>query len=80
MKEIMYYPSCKDVFDIDCQGGICYYMVDKKLSRAKVDRGGKNCKEAFIYGGSNYITNINGLYSLMPDCIVNIVHKVGGRY
>lgn len=35
MQSIVYYPSSREVFEIDCQGGIVYYLIGKTTSTYK---------------------------------------------
>lgn len=75
MNRIVYYPCSTDVFDIDSQGGVSFFITDKKFHEAIVSRHGDNAKDAFMSGGENAICKISGVYSLMPRSIINIVHK-----
>ena len=48
MNEIVYYPYCKDIFDITCHGGITYYLIDKqKHNNSKLSVRHKN-EDVFI--------------------------------
>lgn len=74
MSKITYYPCSTDVFDIDCQGGICFYLIDNYKHDADVVVIGNNCKEAFLCGSHTYKT-YNGLITLMGPAVQSILDK-----
>ena len=75
MSKIVYYPCSTDVFNIDSQGGISFFIVDKECHSAIVCRRGNNAKAAFVNGDDSEIYKMGSLYSLMPYSITNIIHK-----
>ena len=74
MSMIVYYPYCKDIFDIVCHGGITYYLIDKSthqqtsLSVKHID------KNVFIEDSDSYYEN--GKSTLYGVKIDNILHKI----
>lgn len=50
MSKIVYYPDCKDIFDIMLSGGVCYYLVDSST----YDK-----KHVEVHNGENISTTDN---------------------
>lgn len=77
MRKIVYYPNSLDVFDIDSQGGICYYIVknNMKFNKVDVDILGKLAKDSIVTGEHVAYRDDNYTYMLRKD-IANILDKV----
>lgn len=76
MSEIVYYPNSQDVFDIDCQGGVCYYLICKNIvSSPKLELAGKLAKDSLI-SEKSYILYDRGCIYLQTNTIATIVKKV----
>lgn len=76
MSEIVYYPNSQDVFNIDCQGGVCYYLIekDKQTRRSLLTY----CKDQpnFNTDGQEDIAD-ESLYIMYNSKVRDIVHKLG---
>ena len=76
MSNIVYYPNSKDVFDIDCQGGICYYLINKDKPDNKILHTYCQDQPYFSTKEAEDITN-ESLYILYNNDIRDIVRKLG---
>lgn len=76
MSDIVYYPNSQDVFDIDCQGGVCYFIIkrDKQTRRSLITY----CKDQpnFNTDGQEDIAD-ESLYIMYNSKVRDIVHKLG---
>ena len=71
ISDIVYYPEAKDIFDIICQGGICYYLIDKDIHKLKkLNTYCKNVK-SFETSGTETIELTNILYNKNVRSIAN---------
>ena len=77
MSKIVYYPNSLDVFDIDSQGGICYYIIknNTKFNKVDVDILGQLAKDSIVTGEHVVYSDNNYTYMLRKD-IANIIDKV----
>lgn len=77
MSHIVYYPNSLDVFDIDSQGGICYYIIKNSMKFNKVDVNilGQLAKDSIVTGEHVVYSDNNYTYMLRKD-IANIIDKV----
>ena len=77
MSKIVYYPNSLDVFDIDSQGGICYYILknNMKFNKVDVDILGQLAKDSIVTGEHVVYSDDNYTYMLRKD-IANILDKV----
>ena len=77
MSMIVYYPNSLDVFDIDSQGGICYYIIKNNMKFNKVDLDilGQLAKDTIVTGEHVVYRDDDYTYMLRKD-IANIIDKV----
>ena len=74
MSKIVYYPYCKDIFDITCHGGITYYLIDKqKHNNSKLSVRHKN-EDVFLQDCDAQYSN--KAYSLYGDFIEKFIGKI----
>ena len=77
MSKIVYYPNSLDVFDIDSQGGICYYIIKNNMKFNKVDLDilGQLAKDSIVTGEHVVYRDDDYIHMLRKD-IANIIDKV----
>lgn len=76
MSKIVYYPNSQDVFDIDCQGGVCYYLICSEIhSETDIKIKGKLAKDAIVSNNCIMMHYKNCVYMLKIE-IANLVLKV----
>lgn len=73
MKEIVFYTSTKDVFDISCPGGITYMLLDKVNNETK-NLHIRSLKENNFHGNHDLIISKNRV-TYLNDTLENIVNK-----
>lgn len=74
MKKIVYYPDCGDVFDIRLQGGVAYYLCNKKVHDIKQIK--QSCSRIRQFNGTSN-RQFNQDVFLDTDICYNICKKVG---
>lgn len=81
MSKIVYYPNSQDVFDIDCQGGVCYYLIDKSIvySKTAVKIKGELAKDAIV-SDNCVIMHYKGCSYMMKPDIAGLILKVVHSY
>ncbi len=75
MKEIVYYPDAGDVFNIRLQGGVCYYIVDKKTYEKKAITS--HCSRVPKFSNDRREKVISKPVFLDADICYSICDKVG---
>lgn len=81
MKEVIFYPSTTDIFDIETREGVTYYLIDKELHPVKVVKNiikgqGKAAKclqsteERQISNRESLLNSCNEIYNHIKDCEV----------
>ena len=76
MSKIVYYPNVKDIFDIACSGGVCYYLIDKHETGKPMI---KNCDKNNAHNGFNTDfekIDIKTHWSLFNSSVQSIIGKV----
>lgn len=76
MRITVYYPDSRDIFNIDCQGGVCYYLIDSE--RPSTRKLTTLCKNQKLFE-TDYTEDITGesLYIMYNSKVRGIVHKLG---
>lgn len=76
MRITVYYPDSRDIFNIDCQGGVCYYLIDRE--RPSTRKLTTLCKNQKLFE-TDYTEDITGesLYIMYNSRVRGIVHKLG---
>lgn len=75
MSKIVYYPYCKDVFEIVCHGGITYFLTDKNRHEIKTLNTRCNNKKIFINESNSQYIN-DKTYSMYGDAIERFINKI----
>lgn len=77
MSEVVYFPNAREVFDIDCQGGICYYLIDRDIHRYKKLKTVCGYQKLLETDGTESVElDSNNSYILYNSKIRDIVNKV----
>lgn len=76
ISDLVYYPNSKDVFNIDCQGGVCYFAAAKeKQIKLKLST---LCKDQKLLETDGYEQiDITDLIILYNNTVRNIIKKLG---
>lgn len=77
MQSIVYYPSSREVFEIDCQGGIVYYLIGKTTSTYKKLKTLCNKQPLLATEGGHEFETCEIKNILYNESIRHIVDKLG---
>lgn len=70
MSHVVFYPDCKDVFDIYQCDGICYYLIDKNYMYDKCKVTNISCNRSYINGVENRsIINRESLWNIGNEIV-----------
>ena len=76
MSHIVYYPDTLDIFSVDSQGGISYFLINKNKPKKRVLETYCNVQKLFETDGAEDISD-ETLTILYNQKIRDIVHKLG---
>lgn len=76
MSNIIYYPDTLDIFSVDSQGGISYFLINKDKPKKRVLETYCNVQKLFETDGAEDISD-ETLTILYNQKIRDIVHKLG---
>lgn len=79
IKQITYYPNEKDIFDINCQGGITYFTTDNQIHINKLING-EEYKNWNIKYGFNYDNRVTNIVEKIKEKISNTVTEDGSSF
>ena len=70
MSHVVFYPDCKDIFDIYQCDGICYYLIDKNHIYDKCKVTNISCNRSYINGVENRsIINRESLWNIGNEIV-----------